>query len=122
MNLPGSWQTRSALVLELGRLTDTEVVAMVTEECAGRSGRADIDRVVSAAEGVPFLVEELLASPGVPETFADSVQRRLEPLDHWTRSVLRECSDTWPALRLASVGGRDQSRQLRRSPRLLNWE
>ena len=78
---------RSAVVLELGRLTNAEVIAMVSE-CAEGVGAADIDRVVSVAEGVPFLVEELLASPGVPETFADSVQRRLEPLDHWTRSVL----------------------------------
>ncbi|MEY2415477.1 MAG: hypothetical protein QOH53_811 [Ilumatobacteraceae bacterium] len=75
------------MVLELGRLTDAEVVAMVSE-CAQGVGAADVDRVVSAADGVPFLVEELLASPGVPETFADSVQRRLEPLDHWTRLVL----------------------------------
>ena len=60
----------------------------MVSKCAEGVGAADIDRVVSAAEGVPFLVEELLASPGVPETFADSVQRRLEPLDHSTRSVL----------------------------------
>ena len=32
----------------------------------------DVGRVLAAAEGVPFLIEELLASPGVPENFAQT--------------------------------------------------
>jgi DNA-binding CsgD family transcriptional regulator len=78
---------RSAVLIELDRLTDADVISMVNA-CAERVRSADLERVVSAAEGVPFLVEELLASPGVPETFAESVQGRLELLDQQSRSVL----------------------------------
>jgi hypothetical protein len=56
--------------------------------CTGGSASVDVQRIVDAADGVPFLVEELLASPGVPQTFAETVQRRLEPLAATTRTVL----------------------------------
>lgn len=48
--------------------------------CTGGTGSVDVQRIIEAADGVQFLVEELLASPGVPQTFAETVQRRLEPL------------------------------------------
>ena len=78
---------RSAPVLELDRLNDVQATAMV-HACTGGSGLVDVQRIVGAADGVPFLVEELLASPGVPRNFAETVQRRLEPLADTTRAVL----------------------------------
>ena len=82
---------RSALVLELGRLNDSQAAAMV-HECSGGAGGVDAERVIAAAEGVPFLIEELLASPGVPETFADTVQQRLAVLDGDARAVLESAA------------------------------
>ena len=78
---------RSAPVLELDRLNDRQAAAMV-HACTGGMGSVDVQRIVEAADGVPFLVEELLASPGMPQTFAETVQRRLEPLAATTRAVL----------------------------------
>src|SRR4051812_4679158 len=70
---------RSAPVLELGRLNDAQAAAMV-HACTGGAAPVEVQRIIDAADGVPFLVEELLASPGVPQTFVETVQRRLEPL------------------------------------------
>jgi DNA-binding CsgD family transcriptional regulator len=78
---------RAAPVLELHRLNDAQVSAMV-HACAQNSDASVVDRVRAAADGVPFLVEELLASPGVPTTFAESVRRRLDDLDDTDRVVL----------------------------------
>ncbi|MDQ1424831.1 MAG: hypothetical protein QOD72_2329, partial [Acidimicrobiaceae bacterium] len=78
---------RAGVVLKLPRLNDAQVSAMV-HECTGGRPRADLERIISVAEGVPFLVEELLASPGVPTSFAETVQRRLEELDDEGRDVL----------------------------------
>jgi DNA-binding CsgD family transcriptional regulator/tetratricopeptide (TPR) repeat protein len=78
---------RSAPVFELDRLNDAQAAAMV-HACTGGTGTVDVPRVIEAADGVPFLVEELLASPGMPQTFAETVHRRLEPLAATTRAVL----------------------------------
>ena len=48
----------------------------------------EIDRVLAAADGVPFLVEELLAAPDIPETFAASVAVRLAGLEDTERRVV----------------------------------
>ena len=47
-----------------------------------------IARVQRAADGVPFLVEEVLASPGVPESFAGMVRARLAGFADDERLVL----------------------------------
>ena len=52
------------------------------------AGRDQVARVQRAAEGVPFLVEEVLASPGVPASFADTVRERLGGLTTHERAVL----------------------------------
>ena len=40
------------------------------------------------ADGIPFLVEEALAAPGVPRSFAEGVRARLAGLDEDERLVL----------------------------------
>ena len=45
--------------------------------------------VVGAADGVPFLVEELLAAPGVPASFAAAVAARLAGLDEAELRVIQ---------------------------------
>ena len=56
--------------------------------CAGDSDPAVLERVVSLGEGVPFLVEEMLVSPGLPRSFADGVVTRLAGLPEEVRLVL----------------------------------
>ena len=78
---------RGATHLPLGRLTDEHVAAMV-RACLPGAGSDTIARVQRTADGVPFLVEELLASPGVPRSFADTVRARLAGLGDDERLVL----------------------------------
>jgi DNA-binding CsgD family transcriptional regulator/tetratricopeptide (TPR) repeat protein len=73
--------------LELGRLSVEDVAAMVTACAPGSSGSV-LERVRDGAEGVPLLVEELLASPGVPMSFVESVRQRLAQLPAHLRRVL----------------------------------
>jgi DNA-binding CsgD family transcriptional regulator len=79
--------TRTALVLHLGRLNDAQVGAMVYS-CAGASDPGALARIVSVADGVPFLIEELLVSPGLPASFAATVESRLSALSDTERRVL----------------------------------
>ncbi len=78
---------RSAAHFSLGRLDDGQVTEMVR---ACLPGVADdmITRVRQTADGIPFLVEELLASPGVPRSFTDTVRMRLAGLSDDERVVL----------------------------------
>ena len=70
---------RGATHLALGRLGGEHVAEMV-RACMPEAGAGVVARVQQAAEGVPFLVEEVLASPGVPSSFADTVRVRLAGL------------------------------------------
>ena len=79
--------TRETLWLRLERLSSTESEVMV-RACNPDVAEDVLDRVRQTAEGVPLLVEELLASPGLPETFAATVSGRLDGLDHGTRDVI----------------------------------
>ena len=100
----------SAAVLTLGRL-DPAAMADMTRACLDA---ADLPAAVHAfvagrAEGIPFLVEEVLAglvgegtlterdgrwhaadlsAPGVPATFADAVRRRLDGMSAESRQVI----------------------------------
>ena len=100
----------SAAVLALGRL-DPAAMADMTRACLDA---ADLPAAVHAfvagrAEGIPFLVEEVLAglvgegtlterdgrwhaadlsAPGVPATFADAVRRRLDGMSAESRRVI----------------------------------
>jgi DNA-binding CsgD family transcriptional regulator len=100
----------SATVLPLGRL-DAAAMARMTRACTGPADLpAAVQRLVSEwAEGIPFLVEEVLAgligegalserdgtwqasdlaAVGVPATFADVVGRRLDAMDADSRQVI----------------------------------
>jgi DNA-binding CsgD family transcriptional regulator len=101
----------SASVRELGRLTDGEVERMARACLRGREVPEQVaEQLRTSAEGVPLLVEELLAAwvgsgalvrdgdgwsvrrsivPVVPRTFADMVRRRLDALDPAGRRVLQ---------------------------------
>ena len=93
----------SAAVLPLGRL-DLAMVADMAEACVGAARLPDAVQsfVAARAEGIPFLVEEILAgligegalterdggwhaadlaTAAVPATFADAVRRRLAAVD-----------------------------------------
>jgi len=78
---------RSAAVFRLAPLKPSEVTEMV-RACWPAIGAAELDRVLAAADGVPFLVEELLAAPDIPETFATSVAVRLAGLEGMERRVV----------------------------------
>ncbi len=78
---------RGAPVLHLARLNEAQVAAMVFS-CAGGAGAGDVERVVSLGEGVPFLIEEMLVSPGLPASFAEGVRTRLGELAEPDRRVL----------------------------------
>jgi class 3 adenylate cyclase/DNA-binding CsgD family transcriptional regulator/tetratricopeptide (TPR) repeat protein len=107
---PALLEHRTAQVLELARLTDAEVEAM-TRACLDLPDLpGELEEFLrSRADGLPFLVEELLAGlaasralvageagwqldreivPSVPLTFAASVHRRLSGLDEATRATL----------------------------------
>ena len=79
---------RGVTQLPLGRLDDDQVTEMVAA-CRPDAGSDVVARVHHAAEGVPFLVEELLASPGVPGSFGDTVRVRLTDLGDDERRVLQ---------------------------------
>jgi DNA-binding CsgD family transcriptional regulator len=73
--------------LDLGRLDPDAVTEMVLA-CDPDAPVSLIERVHHSAEGVPLLVEELLASPGVPTSFAETVRERLARFDAATRQVI----------------------------------
>jgi class 3 adenylate cyclase/DNA-binding CsgD family transcriptional regulator/tetratricopeptide (TPR) repeat protein len=102
---------RAGRVLELGRLGPSDIDRMA-EACLGSGGvpKEAVDALLGWADGIPFFVEELLASwvsggtlvpgPGgwavakpieaaVPLTFADTVQGRLAPLGGAAQSLLQ---------------------------------
>ena len=85
----------AADVVTLARLDRAGVAAMVR---ACRDGDADddlVDVVARRSEGLPLVVEELLAVPGpsvavaVPASFGESVLRRMDELDADAASVVR---------------------------------
>ena len=78
---------RAAVRITLGRLSAEEVAAMV-RACLPAASESVIARVQRLADGVPFLVEESLAAPGVPSSFAEAVRARLAALSEAERLVL----------------------------------
>jgi DNA-binding CsgD family transcriptional regulator len=73
--------------LALARLDDSQVTTMV-RACLPEAGEDVVARVRRTADGVPFLIEEVLASPGVPTSFRDTVRARLSALGDAERLVL----------------------------------
>jgi predicted ATPase len=73
--------------LLLDRL-DPEQTAMMIRACTPEATADLVARVQRDAEGVPLLVEDVLASPGVPRSFADTVRERLGGLTPAERAVI----------------------------------
>ncbi len=78
---------RAAAQIALGRLPDGQVAAMV-RACLPTASEDVVARVQRLADGVPFLVEESLAAPGVPVSFTQAVRARLTDLSEAERLVL----------------------------------
>lgn len=102
------WGRRAGSVLRLRPLPPSDVARML-DACLDRTPADLLPFIVEHADGVPFLVEELLAglvvdgslvnrdgawqaasplTPAVPTSFADSVRHRLADLDPGSRQVL----------------------------------
>jgi DNA-binding CsgD family transcriptional regulator/tetratricopeptide (TPR) repeat protein len=100
---------RACPVFDLSRLDEGEVQRMVTACLDAAEASREVAALASRADGIPFLVEELLAAtasagalvhdghswmlsesvdPVLPLTFADSVRRRLRPLGAEARKVV----------------------------------
>ncbi len=75
------------LRMGLDRLDDDEVAEMI-RACQPDAAGEVVARVVDASEGIPLLVEELLASPGLPADFAATVRARLDDLSAQQRLVI----------------------------------
>jgi AAA ATPase domain len=73
--------------LPLGRLSDREVTEMI-DACSPGANAEERSRVRRASEGVPLFVEELLASPGIPESIGETVRERLAEFPDHERAVL----------------------------------
>lgn len=79
--------SRSATQVRLSRL-DPAFVAEMVRVCVPEANDSTVARVQSAADGIPFLVEEVLASPGVPVSFSDTVRARMSNFPEDERVVL----------------------------------
>jgi DNA-binding CsgD family transcriptional regulator len=79
---------RAAAHLPLDRLPGHQVMAMI-RACVPDAGDDVVARVQRTADGVPFLVEEVLATPGMPASFRDTVQARLAGMGEGERTVLQ---------------------------------
>ena len=75
----------------LGRLSAAGVAEMIAS-CGTDAGPDARSRIVRVSDGVPLLVEELLASPGIPESITDTVRARLGELDDDERAVLQSAA------------------------------
>ncbi|HET6965915.1 MAG TPA: AAA family ATPase [Acidimicrobiales bacterium] len=73
--------------LALDRLADADVERMV-ELCRPHGEASVASRVVRTADGVPLLVEELLAAGGIPESISDTVGERLCSMAAAERTVI----------------------------------
>ena len=78
---------RAAGRITLERLSAGEVAAMV-RACLPAASEDVIARVQRLADGVPFLVEESLAAPGVPVSFAEAVRARLADMSEAERLIV----------------------------------
>ncbi len=79
---------RAASHFPLGRLTAEQVGAMV-RACQPSASAGVVTRVQDVSDGIPFLVEESLATSGVPKSFAAGVRGRLTQLSDDERRVLQ---------------------------------
>ena len=80
-------QRGAAALVTLGPLEPDAVEEMI-RACAPEADLALVQRVQLTAEGVPLLVEEVLAAPGVPATIGETVRSRAAALGPDDRAVL----------------------------------
>jgi predicted ATPase len=73
--------------LPLGRLSEREVAEMIAA-CSPGADAEERSRVARVSEGVPLFVEELLASPGIPESISETIRERLAEFPDDERAVL----------------------------------
>jgi DNA-binding CsgD family transcriptional regulator len=106
----GVRRSGAALALELGRLANDEVTALLVARADALPPAALTEAIVARAEGNPFFAEELLAGGGddageLPRGLRDLLLQRVARLDRPAQSVLR----------LAAAAGRDVSYPLLRA-------
>lgn len=94
---PSLWSERGVTRLSLGALPRKASLQLVHLVLGADADAAMVARVVDAADGNPFMLEELLrAAPhargSVPDTVLAMALRRLEAFDADTRQVLRAAS------------------------------
>jgi DNA-binding CsgD family transcriptional regulator len=75
------------IYLGLDRLDHDEMAAMV-RACQPDVADDVMSRIQQTSDGIPLLVEELLASPGLPEDFAATVMARLATLSAEEQRVI----------------------------------
>lgn len=78
---------RGAIRIVLGALDAAGVEEMI-RKCGVTTSPEKRNWVRDVADGVPLLVEDLLASPGLPESISASVRERLEALGPGERTVI----------------------------------
>jgi predicted ATPase len=78
---------RSALQIPLEPL-DAALVAQMVHACIPTADEETVTRVQRTTDGIPFLVEEVLASPGVPASFRETVRVRIAAFPDEERPVL----------------------------------
>ncbi len=84
---------RRATHIRLTRLDDNAV----REMAAALGAKSDVESIIARADGLPFLVEELLQSgPDVPPTFAALVDDRLRSLSPEARRFVHEAAIAGP--------------------------
>jgi tetratricopeptide (TPR) repeat protein len=76
------------LHLGLDRLSDEDMARMV-HACIPEAEPELLRRVQASAEGIPLLVEDLLASPGLPESFTETIHERLAGFTEPQQSVIQ---------------------------------
>jgi len=79
---------RGVTHLALDRLSDDDMAGMV-RACVPEPDGKLLHRVQASAEGVPLLVEDLLASPGLPASFTETIRERLAELSPPQRAVIQ---------------------------------
>jgi DNA-binding CsgD family transcriptional regulator/tetratricopeptide (TPR) repeat protein len=113
-----------SLVVELARLADDDLRALLDDHTDGSAPAAGLDAIVARAAGNPFFAEELLAAaeePGerLPRGVRDLLMRRFARLDRSTLDVLRLAATAggevgYPLLRtLAELSDRELHESLR---------
>lgn len=77
--------------LELDRLSPDEAAAMV-RACRPGASPEVIERIRRTSDGIPLLVEELLAAPGLPADVTETVRARLDALPDAQRTVVESAA------------------------------